>query len=75
MERLDEPRELGQRLELAFDLYEAGEQIMRQNLKRRYPDAGREEIERRLAEWLRRRPGAEQGDGVGRPVVWPRKAG
>ena len=75
MERLDESRELGQRLELAFDLYEAGEEIMRQNLKRRYPCAGREEIERRLAEWLCRRPGAELGDGVGRPVAWPRKAG
>ena len=69
------PRELGQRLELAFDLFEAGEQIMRQNLKRRHPTADLEEIERRLMEWLCRRPGAEMGDGVGRPVAWPRKSG
>ncbi len=69
-----DPRKLGQRLELAFDLFEAGEQIMRQNLKRRHPDADQEEIERRLGEWLCKRPGAEQGDGVGKPVAWPRKA-
>ncbi len=75
MEKLDVPRDLGLRLELAFDLYEAGEQMMRQNLKRRHPEADREEIERRLAAWLCRRPGAESGDGAGRPVAWPRKKG
>ncbi len=75
MEEITDTRRLGQRLELAFDLYEAGEQIMRQNLKRRQPDAGHEEIEQRLVEWLYKRPGAELGDGVGRPVVWPRKTG
>ena len=75
MEKPDGSRELGQRLELAFDLYEAGEQIMRQNLKRRHPDADRKEIDRRLATWLCKRPGAEAGDGVGRRVAWPRKAG
>jgi len=67
-------RELGQRLEFAFHLFEAGEQIMRQNLKRRYPDADAREIERRIEEWLCSRPGAELGDGVGRSVAWPRKA-
>ncbi len=75
MEKLNDPHRLGRRLELAFDLFEAGEQIMRQNLKRRYPDAGREEIERHLGEWLSRRPGAELGDSVGKPVEWPRKVG
>ncbi len=75
MEEITDARRLGQRLVLAFDLYEAGEQIMLQNLKRRHPDAGHEEIERRLGEWLCRRPGAELGDGAGRPVAWPRKTG
>lgn len=56
-----------QRMELAFDLYEAAEEIMRQNLRRRNPGASEEEIEQGIREWLRRRPGAEHGDGVGRP--------
>ncbi len=75
MEPIESNRQLRLRLELAFDLFEAGEQIMRQNLKRRHPRASSEEIERRLAEWLRRRPGAELGDGVGRPVAWPCQRG
>lgn len=55
------------RLKMAFDLYETAEAIMRQNLRRRFPDAPESEIERRLVEWLHRRPGAEHGDGEGRP--------
>lgn len=46
------------RMELAFDLYEAAEQIMRQNLRRAFPEADDEEIERRLLDWLQKRPGA-----------------
>jgi hypothetical protein len=55
------------RMKMAFDLYETAEAIMRQNLRRRFPDAQESEIERRLVSWLRRRPGAEHGDGPGRP--------
>jgi len=62
------------RLRLAFDLFKAGEKIMRQNLRRRFPDASGEEIEERLNDWLRERPGAEHGDSAGRPVPWPRTA-
>jgi hypothetical protein len=58
--------EIRKRMELAFDLYEAAEEIMRQNLRRRNPGASEEEIEEGIREWLRRRPGAEHGDGVGR---------
>lgn len=54
-------------MELAFDLYEAAEEMMRQNLRRRNPEASEEEIEEGIREWLRHRPGAEHGDGVGRP--------
>jgi len=46
--------------------------MMRQNLRRRYPDASEQEIKARLAQWLRERPGAEYGDCEGRPVPWPR---
>jgi Rv0078B-related antitoxin len=62
------------RLRTAFDLFTAGERMMRQNLRRRHPDASAAEIEEMLWKWLMQRPGAEYGDGVGRPVTWPRKA-
>jgi|CXWL01.1.fsa_nt_gi hypothetical protein len=52
-----------------LDLFETGVAIMRQNLRRRDPQATDDEIDRRLQEWLWERPGAEFGDGVGRPVT------
>jgi hypothetical protein len=55
------------RMKMAFDLYETAEIMMRQNLRRRHPQADEAEIERLFVSWLQRRPGAEQGDGVGRP--------
>ena len=61
-----------ERFRVALDLYEVGEKMMRQNLRRRYPAARDEEIEQRLIEWLRHRPGAEHGDCDGRPIDWPR---
>lgn len=36
----------------ALDLYEAAEGIMRQNLRRRHPNANEKQIERLLIEWL-----------------------
>jgi hypothetical protein len=51
-----------------LDLFQTGLDMMRQNLRRRYPTADDEEIERRLQEWLLERPGAESGDCSGRPV-------
>ncbi len=56
------------RLRAALDLFETGRRLMRQNLRRAYPDAEEPEIDRRLAEWMRTRPGAEFGDAPGRPV-------
>lgn len=49
------------RVELAFELYEVAEQMMRQNLRRRFPEADEGEIERRLIHWLQKRPSAEAG--------------
>lgn len=45
---------------------------MRENLRRRHPEAGEAEIEHLLGAWLRERPGAEHGDGPGRVVRSPR---
>lgn len=56
------------RMKLAFDLYEAAEEIMRQNLRRTFPDAAREEIERRLAHWLQKRPGVVTDSALPDPV-------
>ncbi len=63
---------LAERLQTALDLFEAGEQLMRENLRRQHPKAGEAEIERRLVAWLRERPGAEHGDAPGRVIRWPR---
>ena len=51
-----------------LDLFETGLDLMRQNLRRSHPEAGDEEIELLLHEWLLDRPGAESGDCPGRPV-------
>jgi Rv0078B-related antitoxin len=60
------------RFRTALDLFETGVGMMRQNLRRRFPEADEKEIASRLAQWLQTRPGAEHGDCVGRPVDWPR---
>lgn len=57
-----------ERLALALDLFEFGFEMMAANLRRRYPDATPQEIERRLDAWLTERPGAEHGDSCGVPV-------
>lgn len=61
-----------QRLRTALDLFEFGTDMMRQKLRREAPDATEDEIQARLVAWLQERPGAELGDGVGRPGRWPR---
>ena len=59
-------------MRLTFELFEAAEQMMRLNLRRRIPEADGEEIERRLTEWLHTRPGAEHGDASGPHFRGPR---
>ena len=60
------------RLRVAFDLFAAGEAMMRETLRRQYPDADDAAIEDRLCQWLAERPGAEAGDATGVPGTWPR---
>ncbi|MEQ8766511.1 MAG: hypothetical protein RL885_21535 [Planctomycetota bacterium] len=57
---------MAERLRTAFELFEAGVEMKRQSLRRRFPDASDEEISAKIGEWLRERPGAEYGDAVGR---------
>ena len=56
------------RMQMALDLYEFAEQIQRQNIRRRNPELSEDEVEERIVQWLQHRPGAELGDGVGRPT-------
>lgn len=51
-----------------LDLFVTGVDLMRQNLRRDRPLASETEIEVRLRQWLRERPGAEFGDCIGRLV-------
>jgi hypothetical protein len=53
---------------LTLDLFQAGLDVMRQNLRRSHPDADDDRIERLLRAWLLDRPGAESGDCAGRPI-------
>ena len=64
---------IAKRFQTTLALFELGEAMLRQKLKRKYPHATEAEIDSQVREWLERRPGAEYGDGVGRPVAWPRR--
>ena len=59
------------RLRIALDLFEAGERMMHQTLRRQHPNASSEEIKEKLGRWLQTRPGAEFGDAEGSPLPWP----
>jgi hypothetical protein len=69
---VDSPETLIERFRLTLELCEAGEELMRQNFRRRHPEESAEAIELRVLAWLRERPGAEFGDCEGRPGKWPR---
>jgi hypothetical protein len=56
-----------EKLQVALDLFDTGVELKRQNLRRQYPEETADQIEARILVWLRTRPGAEHGDGVGRP--------
>lgn len=58
-----------EKLRAALELHDVGVELMRQNLRRRHPDASDEEIDDMLTDWLRTRPGAEHGDAAGRPTT------
>lgn len=67
----DTAEALATRLRMALDLCELGESMRRAQLQRERPGASDEEIEALLVSWLQTRPGAEHGDGWGRPISWP----
>lgn len=60
------------KLQLTFELAATGEQLMRGRFRREHPDASDDEIALLLRRWFQERPGAENGDGEGVVVAWPR---
>ena len=64
---------VAERFRTTLALFELGEAMLRQKLRRKHPRASEAEIDLQVRTWLDRRPGAEHGDGVGRPSTWPRR--
>ncbi len=64
-------RALEKKLLQACELHDLGVQVMRQNLRRRHPDANDVEIAEMIQRWLHERPGAEFGDVAGKIRVRP----
>lgn len=60
---------------MALDLFDLAERMLRQKLRRKHPDATDADLDAMVTEWLEHRPGAEQGDGEGVPIPWPRRGG
>lgn len=57
-----------EKLGIALELFESGVAMMRETLKREHPTESEAQIEERLRQWIRHRPGAEDGDCVGRKI-------
>lgn len=62
-----------ERFEMAMELCELAESMLREKLRRTHPSRGEAEIEALITAWFSERPGAEQGDSEGRAVPWPRR--
>lgn len=71
MKPLVEP-DAASRLREAFELYDLGLAMMRQNLRRQFAADSDAEIQQRLLEWRLRRADAPHGDAEGRLVPFPR---
>jgi len=62
-----------ERFRVTLALFEFGEAMMRQRLRRIHPTATDAAIDGMVTEWLQRRPGAVGGDCPGRVRPWPRR--
>lgn len=50
------PAACAERLRLALDLYDAGEEMFRLRLKRQHPDWTEQQIEEHICQWLHASP-------------------
>jgi hypothetical protein len=55
----------------SFELTELGMRMLAQRYRREHPEATEREVEDHVRAWLRDRPGAPDGDAVGRVVPFP----
>ena len=55
------------RVRTTFELYEMAEAMMRQNLRRQFPQESEEQIEARVVAWLQDRPGEPISDAASGP--------
>ncbi len=67
-----DPETVGDRLQLALELFDFGVEMMAAKLRRDHPDLSPAQIAERIEGWLGERPGAEAGDGPGVPVALDR---
>lgn len=70
----EEPLTVAEKMAIVDDLLDAALELKRVQLARLHPDADAEAVEAMLDAWLLERPGAEHGDGEGRPVKHPGNA-
>ena len=66
--RIDRMESAAASFRTTLDLFDTGVGLMRQNLRRSAPTVSEAEIDARLQQWLRDRPGAADGDCPGRVV-------
>lgn len=64
------PLSPAEKLQMSLDMFDYGCEVMRATLQRRHPNLAEAEVQELLLAWLRDRPGAPDGDGVGRARVW-----
>ena len=63
---------IAERMRMTLDLFELGDAMQRQRMKRKHPNASDAEIDDLVNAGLQRRPGAELGDAEGHRVTLPR---
>jgi hypothetical protein len=61
-----------ERFEMAIELCELAESLLREKIRRTRPSLSPAEVEAEIDAWFMQRRGAEQGDAEGHPVPWPR---
>ncbi len=66
------PLSPAEKLKLSLQMFEYGCQLMRQNLRRRFPELDAAALEHALQDWLRNRNDTDCGDGPLRLGSWPR---
>lgn len=66
------PEDLAAKLRSTCALADAARALKRAQLRLDHPAMGDDWVEAQLVSWIQSRPGAEHGDGVGRPARWPR---